>query len=86
MDAMQGLDIGGNNNNNINPSIAGHNHGPNNGSVGGGVGAPNNVAPNSPYGGMDMDVGDIGAGELLEVMPSPPHDNSQVAAWYDTDL
>lgn len=82
MDAMQGLDIGGNNNNNINPSIAGHNHGPNNGSVG----APNNVAPNSPYSGMDMDVGDIGAGELLEVMPSPPHDNSQVAAWYDTDL
>lgn len=43
------------------------------------------VGPNSPY-TMDIDVGEIGAGELLEAMPSPPHDNSQVAAWYDTDL
>lgn len=41
--------------------------------------------PSSPY-AMDMDVGEMGAGELLEAMPSPPHDNSQVAAWYDTDL
>ncbi len=41
--------------------------------------------PTSPY-AMDMDVGEIGAGELLEAMPSPPHDNNQVAAWYDTDL
>lgn len=53
-------------------------------------------AANSPYGvsvgggggvaAMDMDVGDIGGGELLDALPSPPHDNSQVAAWYDTDL
>lgn len=41
--------------------------------------------PASPY-AMDMDVGEIGAGELLEAMPSPPHDNAQAAAWYDTDL
>lgn len=41
--------------------------------------------PASPY-AMDMDVGEIGAGELLEAMPSPPHDNTQAAAWYDTDL
>lgn len=41
--------------------------------------------PVSPY-EMDMDVGEIGAGELLEAMPSPPHDNNQAAAWYDTDL
>lgn len=40
----------------------------------------------SPY-GMDMDVGEIRAGELLEALPSPPpHDNNQLAAWYDTDL
>lgn len=58
-----------------------------NGPASAAAGDPNNlgVAPNSPY-GMDMDVGEIGAGELLEAMPSPPHDNSQVAAWYDTDL
>lgn len=41
-------------------------------------------------GGMDMDVGEIGAGELtfdhLDSLPSPPQDNNQVAAWYDTDL
>lgn len=43
------------------------------------------VGSSSPY-AMDMDVGEMGAGELLEAMPSPPHDNSQVAAWYDTDL
>lgn len=40
--------------------------------------------------GMDMGVGDMHAGELtfdhLEAMPSPPQDNNQVAAWYDTDL
>lgn len=48
--------------------------------IGGGGGCPT-----SPY-AMDMDVGEIGASELLEAMPSPPHDNSQVAAWYDTDL
>lgn len=41
--------------------------------------------PTSPY-AMDVDVGEIGAGELLDAMPSPPHDNGQVAAWYDTDL
>lgn len=67
---MQGLDIG-------------HGSGGGGGRVGGGsiVG----ISPNSPY-AMDVDVGEIGAGELLDAMPSPPHDNSQVAAWYDTDL
>uniref|UniRef100_A0A6M2DSX7 Armadillo segment polarity protein n=1 Tax=Xenopsylla cheopis TaxID=163159 RepID=A0A6M2DSX7_XENCH len=45
--------------------------------------------PNSPY-AMDMDVGDVDGTDLnfdhLETMPSPPIDNNQVAAWYDTDL
>lgn len=45
--------------------------------IGGGGGGPT-----SPY-AMDMNVV---AGELLEAMPSPPHDNNQVTAWYDTDL
>lgn len=43
------------------------------------------LGPSSPY-AMDMDVGEIGAGELLEAMPSPPNDNHQSSAWYDTDL
>lgn len=34
---------------------------------------------------MDMD-GDIGAGELLSSMPSPPQGDTQATAWYDTDL
>lgn len=50
---------------------------------------PQGGAPTSPY-AMDMDVGEIGPGELsfdhLDQMPSPPQDNNQVAAWYDTDL
>lgn len=33
-----------------------------------------------------MDVGEIGAGELLDSMPSPPAGDNQTAAWYDTDL
>lgn len=45
--------------------------------------------PASPY-AMDMGVGDMHAGELtfdhLDAMPSPPQDNNQAAAWYDTDL
>lgn len=39
----------------------------------------------SPSLEMDMD-GDIGAGELLSSMPSPPQGDTQAAAWYDTDL
>lgn len=85
IDSMQGLEIGSVNG--IGASSTNHGNG--------GSGATNantngagglSVAPNSPYGMVDMDVGDIGAGELLEAMPSPPHDNAQVAAWYDTDL
>lgn len=34
---------------------------------------------------MDMD-GEIGAGELLSSMPSPPQGDNPAAAWYDTDL
>lgn len=34
---------------------------------------------------MDMDVGEIGAGEILDSMAIPIDDN-QAAAWYDTDL
>lgn len=43
------------------------------------------LGPTSPY-EMDMDVGEIGAGELLDSMPSPPQGDNQTAAWYDTDL
>lgn len=36
--------------------------------------------------GMDMDIGEAdGAGTDL-AFPEPPHDNNNVAAWYDTDL
>ncbi|XP_055841174.1 armadillo segment polarity protein isoform X2 [Episyrphus balteatus] len=51
------------------------------------VGATPGGAPTSPY-SMDMDVGEIGAGELnfdLDAMPTPPNDNNNLAAWYDTD-
>lgn len=54
---------------------------------GGGGNGPPGGAPTSPY-AMDMDVGEIGAGELnfdLEAMPTPPNDNTNLAAWYDTD-
>lgn len=52
-----------------------------------GGGAPPSGAPTSPY-SMDMDVGEIGARELnfdLDAMPTPPNDNNNLAAWYDTD-
>uniref|UniRef100_A0A1B0DKX3 Armadillo segment polarity protein n=1 Tax=Phlebotomus papatasi TaxID=29031 RepID=A0A1B0DKX3_PHLPP len=57
--------------------------------IGGGIGPPG-ANPTSPY-CMDMDVGEMGAGELsfehLEAMPSPPQaTDNQAAAWYDTDL
>ncbi|XP_059617154.1 armadillo segment polarity protein isoform X1 [Phlebotomus argentipes] len=57
--------------------------------IGGGIGPPG-ANPTSPY-CMDMDVGEMGAGELsfehLEAMPSPPQAaDNQAAAWYDTDL
>jgi len=35
-----------------------------------------------------MDVGEIDAGALnfdLDAMPTPPNDNNNLAAWYDTD-
>ncbi|CAH2086700.1 unnamed protein product [Euphydryas editha] len=37
--------------------------------------------------GMDMDIGETdGAGAADIAFPEPPHDNNNVAAWYDTDL
>lgn len=39
--------------------------------------------------GMDMDIGDTegaGAASADLSFPEPPHDNNNVAAWYDTDL
>ncbi|KAG6440392.1 armadillo segment polarity protein isoform X1 [Manduca sexta] len=39
--------------------------------------------------GMDMDIGDAdgaGAASADLAFPEPPHDNNNVAAWYDTDL
>lgn len=58
------------------------------GNGGGAIGAilPSG-APTSPY-SMDMDVGEIDAGALnfdLDAMPTPPNDNNNLAAWYDTD-
>lgn len=51
--------------------------------IGGETGQINN--PTSP-----MDFGEMDASELtfdhLDALPSPPQDNNQVAAWYDTDL
>ena len=43
----------------------------------------------STYGAMDaMDVANEAhlSFDNLEELPSPPNDNNQVAAWYDTDL
>ncbi|KAH8303326.1 armadillo segment polarity protein isoform X1 [Drosophila kikkawai] len=91
IDSMQGLEIsspvGGG-------GGAGGNAGGNGGAVGGagnGGGAlgaiPPSGAPTSPY-SMDMDVGEIDAGALnfdLDAMPTPPNDNNNLAAWYDTD-
>ncbi|XP_055541570.1 armadillo segment polarity protein isoform X1 [Wyeomyia smithii] len=79
IDSMQGLEIGGGNGGG---GQAGN-------SAANGPGGPPSNQPTSPY-AMDMDVGEMDAGELtfehLNVMPSPPQDNNQVAAWYDTDL
>ncbi|XP_037973682.1 armadillo segment polarity protein isoform X2 [Plutella xylostella] len=39
--------------------------------------------------GMDMDIGETegaGAASADLAFPEPPHDNNNVAAWYDTDL
>ncbi|XP_053625173.1 armadillo segment polarity protein isoform X1 [Plodia interpunctella] len=38
--------------------------------------------------GMEMDIGDEGAAAASAdlAFPEPPHDNNNVAAWYDTDL
>ncbi|KAJ0180384.1 hypothetical protein K1T71_003788 [Dendrolimus kikuchii] len=39
--------------------------------------------------GMDMDIGETegaGAASADLTFPEPPHDNNNVAAWYDTDL
>lgn len=39
--------------------------------------------------GMDMDIGEsegAGAASADLAFPEPPHDNNNVAAWYDTDL
>ncbi|XP_028160926.1 armadillo segment polarity protein-like [Ostrinia furnacalis] len=38
--------------------------------------------------GMEMDIGEADAGGASAELafPEPPHDNNNVAAWYDTDL
>ncbi|XP_050666523.1 armadillo segment polarity protein isoform X2 [Leptidea sinapis] len=36
--------------------------------------------------GMDMDIGDGDGARPGAGFPEPPHDNNNVAAWYDTDL
>jgi catenin beta 1 len=39
--------------------------------------------------GMEMDIGEAegaGAASAELAFPEPPHDNANVAAWYDTDL
>lgn len=84
IDSMQGLEIGGNQQQQQNL-----------------MGGMNTNPPTSPSYQMDMDcvIGEMDASELafhnhlgaadsmMDAMPSPPaNDNSQVAAWYDTDL
>ena len=74
---MQGLEIGGQQN-----LMGGMNTGP--------------TSPQSYQMDMDCVIGEMDASELTfhqqlgnvdSMMPSPPpHDNNQVAAWYDTDL
>ncbi|ETN63338.1 hypothetical protein AND_004958 [Anopheles darlingi] len=92
IDSMQGLEIdGGNSVNNVLPIGPNGPTGNQLQSVVGSVpiGMSSSGQPTSPY-GMEMDVGEMDASELtfdhLDVMPSPPQDNNQVAAWYDTDL
>ncbi|XP_035783261.1 armadillo segment polarity protein isoform X1 [Anopheles albimanus] len=92
IDSMQGLEIdGGNSVNNVLPiGSAGPTGNQQQSVVGSGpIGMSSSGQPTSPY-VMDMDVGEMDASELtfdhLDVMPSPPQDNNQVAAWYDTDL
>lgn len=61
------------------------------------MGGMNTGPPTSPSNMMDMEcvIGEMDASELTfqhhmindSMMPSPPaNDNTQVAAWYDTDL
>lgn len=47
--------------------------------------SPSIVGPTSPY-EMDMNVGDMDQGEIVDSMPTPPQGDNQTAAWYDTDL
>ncbi|XP_020802625.1 armadillo segment polarity protein [Drosophila serrata] len=90
IDSMQGLEIsspvGGGGGAGGNAGNGGAVGGAGNG--GGALGAiPPSGAPTSPY-SMDMDVGEIDAGALnfdLDAMPTPPNDNNNLAAWYDTD-
>ncbi|BFG01096.1 armadillo segment polarity protein [Drosophila madeirensis] len=84
IDSMQGLEIsspvGGG-------GAAGNSGGVNSASASNGAVVPPSGAPTSPY-SMDMDVGEIDAGTLsfdLDAMPTPPNDNNNLAAWYDTD-
>lgn len=89
IDSMQGLEISSP----VGGGGAGGAPG-NGGAVGGASGGGGNIgaippsgAPTSPY-SMDMDVGEIDAGALnfdLDAMPTPPNDNNNLAAWYDTD-
>ncbi|KAH8235511.1 hypothetical protein KR032_001723, partial [Drosophila birchii] len=90
IDSMQGLEIsspvGGGGGAGGNAGNGGAVGGAGNG--GGALGAiPPSGAPTSPY-SMDMDVGEIDAGALnfdMDAMPTPPNDNNNLAAWYDTD-
>lgn len=47
--------------------------------------SPSIVGPTSPY-EMNMNIGDMDQGELVDSMPTPPQGDNQTAAWYDTDL
>lgn len=41
----------------------------------------------SNYSAIDaMDIGSSEPIQNIEQLPTPPQDNNQVAAWYDTDL
>lgn len=38
--------------------------------------------------GREIDAMDVGSADFdpMNELPTPPQDNNQVAAWYDTDL
>lgn len=78
IDSMQGLEIGGGQQQNLL----------------GNTGPPTSPMMDANMMDMECVIGEMDASELTfshhmgnnDMIPSPPVDNTQVAAWYDTDL